>query len=65
MVATIILILSISLTNLRFASTREATRHVAATLNNLAGLLEATNRLDEAEPMYRRAESSPYRGDMD
>ncbi|MCD6395646.1 MAG: hypothetical protein J7M40_19350 [Planctomycetes bacterium] len=27
------------------------------TLNNLAGLLEATNRLDEAEPMYRRAES--------
>jgi hypothetical protein len=24
-------------------------------LNNLAGLLRATNRLAEAEPMYRRA----------
>jgi len=28
---------------------------VAASLNNLAGLLQATNRLSEAEPLYRRA----------
>ncbi len=27
---------------------------VARDLNNLAGLLQATNRLSEAEPMYRR-----------
>ena len=29
--------------------------NVATALNNLAGLLRATNRLAEAEPMYRRA----------
>jgi tetratricopeptide (TPR) repeat protein len=29
--------------------------NVAIALNNLAGLLQATDRLDEAEPMYRRA----------
>ena len=29
--------------------------HVATALNNLAGLLRATNRLAEAEPLYRRA----------
>jgi tetratricopeptide (TPR) repeat protein len=29
--------------------------NVATSLNNLAGLLRATNRLAEAEPMYRRA----------
>jgi tetratricopeptide (TPR) repeat protein len=29
--------------------------NVATTLNNLAGLLESTNRLSEAEPLYRRA----------
>jgi tetratricopeptide (TPR) repeat protein len=28
---------------------------VAAVLNNLAALLQATNRLSEAEPLYRRA----------
>jgi hypothetical protein len=28
---------------------------VAANLNNLAHLLQATNRLSEAEPLYRRA----------
>ena len=28
---------------------------VAATLNNLAGLLQDTNRLGEAEPLMRRA----------
>jgi hypothetical protein len=28
---------------------------VAAALNNLAVLLEASNRLGEAEPLYRRA----------
>jgi hypothetical protein len=28
--------------------------HVATCLNNLAGLLRATNRLAEAEPLYRR-----------
>jgi len=28
---------------------------VASDLNNLAALLEATNRLDEAEPLMRRA----------
>ena len=27
----------------------------AASLNNLAGLLESRGRLDEAEPLYRRA----------
>jgi tetratricopeptide (TPR) repeat protein len=29
--------------------------HVATALNNLAGLLKATNRLDEAEPLFRQA----------
>ena len=29
--------------------------NVATSLNNLAGLLQATNRLAEAEPLYRRA----------
>ncbi|MEJ2228990.1 MAG: tetratricopeptide repeat protein [Alphaproteobacteria bacterium] len=29
--------------------------NVASALNNLAGLLRATNRLAEAEPLYRRA----------
>jgi len=29
--------------------------HVAIQLNNLAGLLQATNRLSEAEPLMRRA----------
>ena len=28
---------------------------MATDLNNLAGLLQATNRLGEAEPLYRRA----------
>jgi tetratricopeptide (TPR) repeat protein len=28
--------------------------NVAIRLNNLAGLLQATNRLNEAEPLYRR-----------
>lgn len=28
---------------------------MATDLNNLAGLLRATNRLDEAEPLFRRA----------
>jgi hypothetical protein len=30
---------------------------VARDLNNLAGLLQDTNRLDEAEPLYRRSVS--------
>ena len=29
--------------------------NVATALNNLAGLLRATNRLSQAEPLYRRA----------
>ena len=29
--------------------------NVATSLNNLAALLQATNRLSEAEPLYRRA----------
>ena len=43
----------------RWRSTRRATGriipNVAIGLNNLAGLLQATNRLAEAEPLYRRA----------
>ncbi len=43
----------------RLQSTRRASgrsiRNVAIHLNNLALLLQATNRLAEAEPLYRRA----------
>src|SRR6266516_2917658 len=36
-------------------SSQQAGQIVAKDLNNLAGLLRATNRLTEAEPLYRRA----------